>query len=229
MRFISPDRVKQERLSVLGAELGDTYHALQNEFAWILLKWEQYTALFGQSAQRVQILNEAAPLFFVIVQETFWDDILLHLSRLTDPPKSAGRTNLSIRRLPELIEDAPFKTEVEKLVQTAVESSRFARDWRNRRLAHCDLQLSLEHSANSLSPASRASVNDSLEALRILLKCIHSHYFDRDIDLDFTREPGDANALVRVLADGVEATRARRKRLDDGNLSPNDWLGPPAI
>ena len=84
-------------------------------------------------------------------------------------------------------------------------------------------------SADPLAHASRASVIDALASLKGLMKRVHQHYFGIDIDLDLAGEPGDADALLRVLAEGVEATRARWQRFEEGKLSPEDWRGPPAI
>jgi len=229
VRIISPDELKAERVAALGVELGETYHQLLNELIWILFKWEQYRALFGTKPERVDLLNRAAPVFFVIVQDTLWDDILLHLCRLTDSPTSVGRPNLSVKRLPMLIQHPVFRNEVTKLVDTAVAKATFARDWRNRRLAHRDLALSITQASVPLAHASRASVIDALESLNCLLKRIHQHFFGRDIDLNLLGEPGDADALLRVLADGLEAARARWQGLEDGTLLPTDWIGPPAI
>lgn len=229
MRIISPDELKAERVAAMGAELGKLYHALTNELSWILLKWSQYTALFGTKPERIELLNKAAPLFFVVVQDTFWDDMLIHLSRLTDSASSVGKANLSVKRLPALIQDSAFRTEVAALVTATVASCDFARDWRNRRIAHSDLSLATAAAPVPLAHASRASVSAALASLSRLLKRIHQHYFSRDIDLDLAGEPGDADSLLRVLAEGVEASRARWQRFEDGKLAPEDWRGPPAI
>lgn len=229
MRIISPNEVKAERLGAFGDELGEIYHELANELSWILLKWQQYCALYGVKPERVELLNRAAPLFFVIVEDALWDDILLHLSRLTDSPTTGNKANLSVRRLPALIQDPVFRAEVTTLVEAATSRTSFARDWRNRRIAHRDLSLSVAAASKPLAFASRASVNDALQSLTQLLKRIHQHFLKMDIEFDLAGEPGDADALLRVLAEGVEATRARWERFEEGNLLPKDSLGPPAI
>jgi hypothetical protein len=158
----SPKEVREHHRLVLGDALGSVYYELYNQFYWLQLKWQQYGELFGTSSKRIDLLNEAAPSFFHVVQDALWDDLLIHISRLTDGPKSRGRENLTFAVLPDLIE-AKFQPEIRHLVDQAITSAAFARDWRNRRIAHHDLQLALGGSAEPLSHASRLAVGEASE------------------------------------------------------------------
>jgi hypothetical protein len=99
--------------------------------------------VFGTSKERIDFLNEAAPDFFASLQSTLWDDVLLHLCRLTDPAKSAGKPNLTLQCLPALISNPSLRKNVEDLLEQAKEKTAFAREWRNRRLAHREFRLVL--------------------------------------------------------------------------------------
>lgn len=100
-------------------------------------------------------MNAAAPAFIGIVQNTLWEDVLLHIARLTDPPHSVHRANLTIRSLARLVKHPETKATVKALTNKALVASSFCRDWRNRRLAHIDLLLALGERAMALEPASR--------------------------------------------------------------------------
>lgn len=130
------DEVKRHHIEVMGDDLGSLYHALWNELAWLYSKWGEYVELFGTKPSRIDLVNKAAGHFFRIVQDSLWEDALLHIARLTDPPKSVGKENLTIRQLPQLIVKEPLKKNVSALVDVAVEKAEFCRDWRNR---HIDL------------------------------------------------------------------------------------------
>ncbi len=124
-------------------------------------------------------MSEAAPAFFRIVQDTFWEDVLLHVARLTDSPKSANRSNLSFRHLAKCVQDAETKAKVECLASNALLASEFCRDWRdwrNRRIAHRDLRLALEQDADPLKPASREKVREAPQALVAALNVVSEHY-----------------------------------------------------
>lgn len=99
------DETKQEYIKQMGEELGLLFYALWKEITWLHLKWHEYVTLFGTKSSRIELLNDVAPLFFRIVQDSLWDDILLHIARTTDPPKSSGKKNLIIRRLASLVTD----------------------------------------------------------------------------------------------------------------------------
>jgi hypothetical protein len=100
----------------MGRELGPMYNALDHEVAWLHAKWNQYRQLYGRSPERVAFLNKVAGHFFGVVQRTLMEDILLHLARLTDRPKS---NRLTLQRLPKCVSDHAFGTELAGLVRTA--------------------------------------------------------------------------------------------------------------
>ena len=71
---------------------------VENALAHLHLKWNQYVPLFGTSKARIDSPNRAAPNFFGIVQDMWWNDLLLMLWKLTDK----DTRTLSIRCLPDL-------------------------------------------------------------------------------------------------------------------------------
>lgn len=128
-----PEEVKKRYVAAMGKELGQFFALLWNECAWLHWKWSDYAILFGSKPERDDLLNRAAPAFFKLVQNAMWEDILLHVCRLTDPPKSCGKDTLTLRRLPDLV-SATIRPDVVSLLQDAVLKSEFARDWRNRHI-----------------------------------------------------------------------------------------------
>jgi AbiU2 len=89
---------KADHIARMGEGLGGVYDALWQEVAWIHSKWAEYVTLFGASPARIELMNQSAPSFFRTVQDSLWEGVLLHIARLTDPPKSKGKSNLSLRR-----------------------------------------------------------------------------------------------------------------------------------
>ncbi|MDE3042969.1 MAG: hypothetical protein KGJ82_20690 [Nitrospirota bacterium] len=85
MTELSPEEVRTAAVRAMGSPLGELYDIISTQVTWVHLKWKEHRALFGTSQERVNFLNEAAPVFFASLQETLWDDVLLHLCRLTDP------------------------------------------------------------------------------------------------------------------------------------------------
>lgn len=202
---LTAEQVREDCIRTMGPELGDLYCDLYNELAWLHVKWQQYRELFGKDASRIDLLNRAAPLFFGFLQKTLLEDVLLHLARLTDPPQSMGRDNLTVRRLPPLVADPALRAEVDGRLQSAMGSCEFARDWRNRRLAHADLSTSRQQHPMPLAPASRRSVEEALEGMRDLLNWFEQRYRSAEVAYEVATEPGGADLLVHYLEQGLKA------------------------
>lgn len=225
MSYRTPEEVEQQYVGAMGAELGRLFHKLTNECSWLHWKWGEYLILFGSKPERVDLLNAAAGAFFRIVQDCLWEDTLLHIARLTDPPKSAGKKNLTLQRLPTLVVPE-VRGKVETLLQDCLAKSEFARDWRKRHIAHRDLQLALSENVRPLAHASRQTVHESIESIATLLNGVDSHYLHSEVAYEFTSQLPNAETLLYVLQEGVEAGRQRRKRLKSGNIEPGDLHSP---
>lgn len=226
-RYSTSEEVRQQHLDTLGPELGPVYHALYNECAWLHIKWQQYVALYGTKPERIELLNRAAGLFFRIIEDTLWDDILLHLTKLTDRPSTYNKKkNLTIRLLPQMIADNTFRSEIENLVAAAVKATEFAHDRRNRHIAHRDLALAIKEEAIPLMPASREQVEDALEALSCPIQRIHEFYFNSQIRFGSIPEPNGAIDLLYVIYDGIRARENRRRILRGEKIRKED-MEPP--
>ena len=211
----------------LGPKLGSVYHELSNEVGWLQVKWQQYVELFGKGPKRVELLNHAAGFFFEVVHESLFNDILLHMSRLVDSSQTNTKSNLTIKSLPELIDDKVLSREVAELVDKAFDAASFARDWRNRHLAHRDLKLALQQGTKSLESASREKMQQAITSIQEVLNHVSLRLLDSTTAWEHTSTPfSDARALLRALYDGVEAHNAKMARLKAGAPLPEDFEPP---
>jgi hypothetical protein len=153
-------------------------------------------------------------LQYVLLEET-----LLHIARLTDPPKSMGRENLTIKKLPELVNDPMIKITVEALVETVMNKKKFCRDWRNRHLAHRDLDLAMNKSAKPLKTASRKQVTEALKTIADVLNEVSVHYAESEMLFAGTHSAGGAVSLLYVLDDGIRVQAIRKERMLRGEIS----------
>lgn len=220
-RYFTAEEAKQDHVEILGDELGNLYHELWNEVGQLHLKWNEYVELFGTDPSRIELLNNSASLFFRTVQESLWESTLLHITRLTDPSKSFKKDNLSIRRLPDLVDDEITETVIEQ-INDAIEKSSFCRDWRNRRIAHKDLRLVVDSQAEPLKPASRAKVKDAIKSIATVLNTISEYYMDSSIAFDLIKGSHGAVNLLYVLDDGLKASNEREERIKAGKYSRED-------
>jgi hypothetical protein len=228
-RHQTADEARAELEATLGSELGAALHELQQDLAWLHVKWKQYRELYGTKPERIKLLNDASPMFFRIVDDALWDDTLLHICRLTDPAGLGKRQRLSIRQLPALIPDESTRDELDRLIAVAVDSAAFARDWRNRRIAHKDLAHALDPRAEPLAAASRQAVEQALHALREVLNCVNGRLRSTGFKFELTDHMSDAMSLLYVLRDGIAARNEQQRALEEGRIGPPDWGIPPAV
>jgi AbiU2 len=85
----------------------------------------------------------------------------------------------------------------------AEKSALFARDWRNRRLAHTDLKLALEDRAEPLRGVSRHDVEQTLGAIALVLNKIWAHFSRAEIAFALFIAHDDAESLAHYLKSAV--------------------------
>jgi AbiU2 len=101
-------------------------------------------------------------------------------------------------------------------------------DWRNRRLAHRDLDLSLKRNQLALAPATPEQVEALLSALRNVLNRIEKKLCRASTVYD-SPSHGDAEALLYVIRDGLQHDRDRCERLKRGELRAEDMEPPEPL
>lgn len=218
----SADEAKQAYIAAMGEPLGALLHSLWQELAWLYRKWDNYVQLYGSKESRVDLLNRSAPGFFRVAQDALWEGILLHIARLTDPPESVGKPNLTMLRLHQMVSDALVAEQVKVLTEKAMDAAAFCRDWRNRRIAHSDLSLALDAHPFPLASASRQQVTVAINCLVDVLNAVTKHYMDTTSVFDLGWE-GDVGPLLYVLDDGLRSEAERRTRLERGEVRSDDW------
>lgn len=218
------EEAREHNRIAMDPELGDLYSALWQQLVSLHRKWGEYVALFGTKPERLELLNQTGPSFFRTVQDCLWRDVLIHLARITDPQRSAGKDNLTLTRLPPLFSAPKERSELEALVLRAVESTAFARDWRNRHIAHHDLLLSLDLPTEPLAAASRSHVDSALAAVGEVLNFLALHYLGSTTMFEFAAEPaaGEATSMLYYLRAGIEDECARRERVKSGTHDAKD-------
>jgi hypothetical protein len=219
---VTAEEAKKRNIDKMGEALGTQFSALWQELAVLHTYWAEYTSLFGTKPSRIELMNEAAPSFFHMLQEELWESRLLHIARITDSSATGGKTNLSIRNLPDLIQDATVKAKVVALVDAAIKATDFCRDWRKRHIGHKDLKLAIGEPAKPLADASRKQVNDALKAIADVMNAVEGHYFDSQTAYDVPTRFNGAVALLYVLNDGVKTRSEREKRIEAGEYREED-------
>ncbi len=203
----SRETLLQRYQAQLGTKFGAAFYGLYNDWALSLMRLNEFRELFSRE-ENVSLLNAIAGGSFTWdIQRIFWDDLLLRVCRLTDPTRSARKQNLTVAMLPALCKkhDPTLCNEAQDRVKEAVEKAKFARDWRNRRIAHSDWQRVIKK-ADPLAEASLQKVANVLDAVHAVLNCISKSLLNEQIHNSVTIEPraGAFLAYARQLVDSVQ-------------------------
>jgi hypothetical protein len=219
------EEAKKHNIDKMGEPLGAQFSALWQEVAQLHMNWAEYVELFGTKPQRIELLNRAAPYFFRMIQDRLWETAVLHLARLTDPPKSMGqqdKQNLTIQNLPELINDAMTKAEVISLNEIALKETEFCRDWRNRYIAHRDLNLALDQPTTPLAEGSRKQVSVALKVIANVMNAVQIRYLGGETRYDLAARHNGSVTLLYLLDEGLRAKGAREQKILKGEFSEED-------
>lgn len=215
------EQIRADYVAKMGHELGELFHALSSDLTWVHWRWMQFRILFVDKSSRIDLLNKCAPFFFYIIHRALFEDTLLGIARLAGPRRSTGKPNLTVQRLPGLVKD-DLREDVCEHVEEARKASEFVFDWRNRRIAHRDLNLALQRGARPLKPATSENVEHALSALRDVMNGVEMAYCGAHTAYDFSSTPGDAETLLYVLTDGLQLRREKHERWKRGEVAAGD-------
>lgn len=193
------DELLAEHKRVMGSELGEVFFALHNKLVVLHIIWQQYRQLFGSNDGTIDLLNRTSGLFFKIVQDELWDSVLLGISRMTDSAQTGARRNLTLQSLPPLIADPVLRAEVQKLCDYAATDAEFAREHRNKRIAHHDHEYFTNPTANALNGISRQRIEGMLSAFRLILNRLNTHFFDSTTLYEVFVDDTGARLLLQKL------------------------------
>jgi hypothetical protein len=193
----------------------DVFNELKNEILWLHARWKIYRQLFAHSARRVDLLNRSARVFFIIVHATLLDEIQISFGKLTDPARTGKHENLSLDQLQERVEgldDTDFSARLRKMLDGIHDKCRVFRIRRNKRLAHFDLDTSLQLEGEPLPGVSRQMIEDALSLIRKYMNTIGIHYIQTETGYErVTMSGNDGDALVAWLKDGLDFSDLARK------------------
>jgi hypothetical protein len=208
------EQVRNEMVEKLGYDFGCLLNSLYNEISWLTFKWIEFRELYGTKESRFEIMNKTAPFFFSTIQKVLWQNLLLGVARITDPPETRGKKNTTLRALGQHIDDEEFKIEFENDISEILTESEFCRDWRNRWIAHMDYELSVNRaSAAPLKTANRLKLRTTLEKIQALYNKVSFKYLNSSTPWQMLNSHAGALSLLHRLEDGL--------RFDENNIKRN--------
>ena len=212
----------ERTMTTIPNSVAEVYNELKSEVTWLHGRWICYRQLFAESARRIEMLNECAFAFFYVIQDVLLGEILVCLSKLTDPAMSGKHDNLSLEQLQTRLEihgDKALALQTRSILDSLHVKYIPFRKWRNKQLAHLDLSTSMKSSANPLPDVSREMIEEALSLLRNFMNKIEMHYCDSEMGYEHFIMSSDGDALLGILRYGLRY----EELLKDGVVSYDDW------
>lgn len=189
----------------MSAELSLQFEQINQEVTYLHFAWYEYAGLFGVDQEQANLLNRAASQTIYFIESAMWADLLMGVARLTGPVRSAGQDNLTIQRLPLLV-DASMRDAVRGAVEAACKAADFTTRPRHKYFAHRDLATALDRESAAFVLGSRLQMQQALHALVVVLDAVSEPYWGvRNVFPDTS----DAARLIEVIRNGLVAHGAR--------------------
>lgn len=189
------------------------FDLLQVELGALGYRLSEYRYLYGSTPERFNFLHSIAPVFFNLMFETLWGDMLMHLTRVTGPALTrVGKVvhnNLSLKRLQNLM-GSECPESVTAAIGAAGEAAKFAEPARNKIYAHRDVIVAKDGKA--LGEQQLGSVDEMVKALGLCeaaLDAVAAYYVGTNRATYWHHVGwGIAADMVRVLEAGDRALQA---------------------
>lgn len=174
------------------------------ETSHVHAKWMVYRQLFGTSAERFDLLMQAASWAFTLIEQALLDDVQLTLSKLVDESKgTAGLFAMkkALCRLPHYAEwvRTEFDPALRVLATACTELTRRRHEWIAH---HARAAVEAEAIKPRMNPA-RQEIEDALTALRLVMNATHRRFGENQVAYEHVFLAEDGEALVEVVRRGL--------------------------
>lgn len=209
-------------MSSVPSPIAQSYDVLKTEVTWLHGRWICYCQLFASSPKRIEMLNECASTFFFIIEDVLRDEVLISLSKLTDPAATGKNENLSLGHLQMQLDkhgDQALSARNKLTLKNLHDQCSPFREWRNKHLAHLDLQTAMKTSPTPLPGVSREMIDNALSTLRDYLNAIEQHYDNSECEYQNVVMSDDGDALIETIRDGLRY----EELVQEGSISHDDF------
>ncbi|MCL5275004.1 MAG: hypothetical protein M1434_09730 [Chloroflexi bacterium] len=207
-----------DQADMMPTTLREIHDGLSTEFNWICAKFKVYKQLFEPDTDTTKLLNAKVRDLSVIIENSLADDILVSVCRITDGLKSVGHECLVLEQLAENIDGcSPDETILKEHVRKeSIDIRDYCEDfrqWRNNRIAHANLAISLNRPVAPLPTVHIKKIEEALRRISHLMNSVEGHFNSMEIRYEDIILRGDGRDLVFFLRKADEYEERERKEL----------------
>jgi hypothetical protein len=193
-------------------KLKEVIEVISNNLIVTCAKWNTLIELFGADKKNLDLMNRIAPHFFVVLQDTYLDSVLLGITRLLDPAKSRDKRNLTLYTLGEVLggnATLKLKREYEEELRALNTLAATLKLHRDKRIAHTDYGVATK--AESLPAFFIKTVKEALARMAALVNKVTGYYYDSATLFDGLR--GEGEHMIHLLRKAETQIEGERKLL----------------
>jgi hypothetical protein len=185
-------------------ELRETYSHLCGEVLRINEKLREYRELFAKDEKRLALLNESGPFLFFLIEQLFYDDLILSLSRLLDTAVSQQKKtpNLTLFQLVEKTKLCNLALAIKlesQAKQIKQDAEPMQKHHRNQRIGHNDYANAVAV-IDPLPPVQLNLIEQVISSSEALLPEFHRTFTGREEQFEiFNNDDGAIILLDRLF------------------------------
>jgi len=213
------------------SQLNDAWAFLHAEVLSLHGRWEIFNQLYGESPERIDLLNTTAPTFFAVLQGVLLNDVQLTLSKLADPATTLRRPNLTLETLLHGIENLPepqLSAQLAPLLAHYRAACEQVKVRRNKDIAHFDFatQIAPAQKVAVLPGPSRQEIDTAIIALREFMATVFAHFEGKHMAYEGFSLHDGANQLLFLLKQGLRYDELLAAgTIDLGDLATRPYFG----
>lgn len=176
--------------------------ALFNYWVHLRTKVMEFEVLFNDDKDAVELRNELLPDFFQEINELYWENFLISISRLLDAHNQGQNTNLTLFTLSQILKEKNIDSwhSLNEKVVALKEKYKDITFYRKKHLAHFDL----EYTTGNKEFNSSTHINEVVDFLASMHEFINYtlEAIGEPIKSNLVMYPGrylGARALMRIL------------------------------
>jgi hypothetical protein len=196
-------------------EVMEVYEPLYQEVCWLHAKWKIFRQLYAAGTENVNLMNASAPTFFRMFQNVSMNDILLTISRLTDPERTFRTDNLSLEQLVRRVDAVAhpgLSAELLQILAVAINECSFARTVRHKRIAHNDLLLKIKANVEPLPRVNVEKIEAAIGAIRRVMNRIEEYFQNIPVTYEAIALMDDGDGVLSRLREARQYRQHRRDR-----------------
>ena len=204
--------IEAEYTATFGREDGLAIQRLTNGVSQLCIEWRMFLYFFAGPTERVDTLNAASGLTARMISNTFLDNALSKIRRLTDRYKSGSNKNLSLEAL-KIIADSHSGVDLSSEYDAMMEVVQPARKYADKYLAHYDFHHALGDKKLTLR---LKEITEAIRALKEFTRIFHLKVRETDYVLMPITTAKDEQRFLLCLHLGVQSDAANAAALSEG-------------